>query len=192
MFHHRPYDVRLWQAQAASYEEMGRSVELQLSSTFIVDVSPRLREAVECYKRALLGADVNESTISLKLAKLYDDLKEQKEAADYHMRVIHVCRATRESSRCGPPTPFPNPFAEKMLAEYAKSCIYVARFQFQTGGDLDLAKDLLDKVAGSNAEDANEAAELVKKVNAAIVAQGGAAREEPSALERTIQAETEI
>lgn len=79
-----------------------------------------------------------------------------------------------------------------MLAEYAKSCIYVARFQFQTGGDLDLAKDLLDKVAGSNAEDANEAAELVKKVNAAIVAQVGATREESSALDGTVVAGTNI
>lgn len=79
-----------------------------------------------------------------------------------------------------------------MLAEYAKSCIYVARFQYQNEGDLDLAKDLLDKVAGSNAEDANEAAELVKKVNAAIVAQAGAVREESSASERTVEAGTKI
>jgi anaphase-promoting complex subunit 8 len=73
-----PYDVRLWQAQGASYQEMGR-----------------LREAIECLKRALLGADANEIAISLKLARLHSDLDETADAVAYHRRVIDISRAMR-------------------------------------------------------------------------------------------------
>jgi anaphase-promoting complex subunit 8 len=72
-----PYDVRLWQAQGASYQEMGR-----------------LREAIECLKRALLGADANEIAITLKLARLHSDLDETADAVAYHLRVIEISRAT--------------------------------------------------------------------------------------------------
>jgi tetratricopeptide (TPR) repeat protein len=76
-----PYDVRLWQAQGASYQEMGR-----------------LREAIECLKRALLGADANEISIALKLAKLHSDLDETADAVAYHQRVIEISRVTCMSS----------------------------------------------------------------------------------------------
>lgn len=76
-----PYDVRLWQAQGASYQEMGR-----------------LREAIECLKRALLGADANEIAIALKLARLHSDLDETADAVAYHQRVIEISRATCMSS----------------------------------------------------------------------------------------------
>ena len=51
------------------------------------------REAMECFKRALIGADPYETTIHLKLAKLHNDLDEFAEAASYHRRVVDVCRA---------------------------------------------------------------------------------------------------
>ncbi|KAA1473901.1 TPR-like protein [Dentipellis sp. KUC8613] len=113
----------------------------------------RWREAVECYRRALLGADVNEGTINLKLAKLHDDLEEYPEAAAYHQRVIDSSKALL-----------------KPVTEYAKSLMYVARFHVEKveKGDLDLARDYLSKVAASNAEDAVQAAELLKSVNVAI------------------------
>jgi anaphase-promoting complex subunit 8 len=53
----------------------------------------RLREAIECLKRALIGADPLETSINLKLAKLHNDLEEWAEAAAYHRRVVEVCRA---------------------------------------------------------------------------------------------------
>ena len=57
----------------------------------IVFNSPR--EAIECFKRALIGADPYETTIHLKLAKLHDDTKQFAAAASYHRRVIDVCQA---------------------------------------------------------------------------------------------------
>src|SRR6267154_6480904 len=53
----------------------------------------RLREAIECLKRALIGADPHETSINLKLAKLHHDLEEWAEASAYHRRVVEVCRA---------------------------------------------------------------------------------------------------
>ncbi|KAI9437722.1 TPR-like protein [Lactarius indigo] len=131
----RPYDVRLWQAQGASYQEMGR-----------------LREAIECLKRALLGADANEIAIALKLARLHSDLDETADAVAYHQRVIEISRATL-----------------KPVVEWARSAMYVAQYYYVLdGGNLELARDLLEKVAGSNSEDADSAADLLKKVKAAI------------------------
>jgi len=127
----RPYDVRLWQAQGMCYEEIGR-----------------LREAIECLKRALIGADPHETSINLKLAKLHNDLEEWTEAAAYHRRVVEVCRAN------GRPIP-----------DYAKSALYVARHHASSAdGDLGLAREYLERVAASNSEEAGPAAELLKKV----------------------------
>ena len=55
-----------------------------------------LHEAIECLKRALIGADTHEIVINLKIAKLHDDLQEFAEAAAYHRRVVEVCIADRD------------------------------------------------------------------------------------------------
>ncbi|KAN0091102.1 hypothetical protein V8E55_004668 [Tylopilus felleus] len=132
----RPYDVRLWQAQASCYEEIGR-----------------MRDAVECLERALLGADARETTINLKLAKLYEELEEPTEAVAYHRRVVEICRAE-----------------ERPVQDYAKSSIYVARHQMVTpGGDLSLAKEYLERVANSNAEEVTQAADWLKKLKSVLL-----------------------
>lgn len=56
----------------------------------------RPREAVECYKRALIPADPHEITINLKLAKIHHTLGEYAEAVAYHRRVVEVCQADCE------------------------------------------------------------------------------------------------
>lgn len=112
------------------YEEMGRYVELSLLNYLMRALCPllcgrgssapvlprhdnvtmvnlclsRLREAIECLRRALIGADPQETVIHLKLAKLHDELEEYAEAAAYHRRIVEVCRAARESPfRCSDP-----------------------------------------------------------------------------------------
>ncbi|KAG2150587.1 hypothetical protein DEU56DRAFT_728974 [Suillus clintonianus] len=132
----RPYDVRLWQAQGACYEEIGR-----------------LKEAVDCLKRALLGADSRETTIHLKLAKLHEELEEQAQAAAYHRRVVEICR-----------------IEERPVQDYAKSSIFVARHHMLiTGGDLLLAKDYLERVANSNAEEVAQASDWLKKLKSVLI-----------------------
>jgi anaphase-promoting complex subunit 8 len=161
----RPYDVRLWQAQGASYQEMGR-----------------LREAIECLKRALLGADANEIAIALKLARLHSDLDETVDAVAYHRRVIDISRAMRtlhchlftvssDEANC----------IGKPVAEWARSAMFVARYYYVLeGGDLELARGLLELVAGSNSEDADAAADLIKRVKTAIGREESEVKEESS------------
>ncbi|EGN99880.1 hypothetical protein SERLA73DRAFT_106741 [Serpula lacrymans var. lacrymans S7.3] len=133
----RPYDVRLWQAQGMCYEEIGR-----------------LREAVECMKRALLGADPHETTITLKLAKLYEELGEPPEAVAYHRRVVEVSRANM-----------------RQVQDYAKSSIYVARYQMTiANGDMSLAQEYLEKVAQSNAEEVAQASDWLKRLKTVTTA----------------------
>ncbi|CDO74456.1 hypothetical protein BN946_scf184979.g11 [Trametes cinnabarina] len=134
-----PYDVRIWQAQGMCYEEMGR-----------------MKEAAECLRRALIGADPQETTIHSKLAKLHHDLGEYAEAAAYHRRIVEVCRA-----------------AQKPIQEWSKSAVYVARYHIlQGGGDLSLARQYLEWVAVSNAEEVTQANELLRRhLPAAVVRQ---------------------
>ncbi|KAJ3504401.1 hypothetical protein NLJ89_g7952 [Agrocybe chaxingu] len=112
----------------------------------------RLREAIECYNRALITADPHEITIRLKLAKIHRTLLESAEAVAYHRRVIEVCQAE------------PRP-----IHDYAKSCLEVAEYEMNIpNGDLTLAKEYLNLVATSNAEDVGRAAELLKDVKSRI------------------------
>jgi hypothetical protein len=47
--------------------------------------------------------------------------------------------------------------------------MYVARYHYVSeGGDLELAKNLLETVGASNSEDADSAVELLKRVKGAI------------------------
>jgi anaphase-promoting complex subunit 8 len=112
----------------------------------------RPREAVECYKRALIPADPHEITINLKLAKIHRMLEEHAEAVAYHRRVVEVCQAD-----------------SRPIQDYAKSCMEVAQYEMHVpNGDLILARDYLELVAGSNAEDVGRASESLKEVKAKI------------------------
>jgi anaphase-promoting complex subunit 8 len=135
----------------------------------------RLREAIECLKRALLGADANEVAIALKLAGLHTDLDETSDAVAYHRRVIDISCAMRMPSFRIFTTPGSNTnFTVKPVAEWARSAMYVAQYHYVLdGGDVELARDLLEKVAGSNSEDADSAADLLKKVKGAITRKEG-------------------
>ncbi|KAL0072428.1 Anaphase-promoting complex subunit 8 [Marasmius tenuissimus] len=131
----RPYDARLWQGLGQCYEEMGR-----------------LREAVECYKRALISANPHEISVNLLLAKVHRDLDEIAESIAYHRRIVEVCQADL-----------------RPVHEYAKSALEVADHQLKTSdGDLLLAKEYVEIVARSNSEDVTRASELLKAVNGAI------------------------
>ncbi|KAH9485432.1 Anaphase-promoting complex subunit 8 [Psilocybe cubensis] len=114
----------------------------------------RLREAVECYKRALIPADPHEITINLKLAKIHRTLEEHSEAVAYHRRVVEVCQAD-----------------SRPVQDFSKSILEVAEYEMQIpndDGDLILAKDYLEVVATSNAEDVVRATDLLKRVKAMI------------------------
>ncbi|KAF8633362.1 hypothetical protein AX17_004533 [Amanita inopinata Kibby_2008] len=112
----------------------------------------RYREAIECLKRALIPADPHEITINLKLAKLHQLLEEPAEAAAYHRRVVEVCQTDL-----------------RPIQDYAKSSLEVAEYQLRIpNGDLPLAREYLERVAGSNTEEAGQASELLKMVKAAM------------------------
>ena len=87
----------MWQAQGMCYEEIARLVLLHFQSIMgSQQLFTRPREALECYKRALIPADPHEITINLKLAKIHRTLDEHAEAVAYHRRVIEVCQADCE------------------------------------------------------------------------------------------------
>lgn len=142
----------------------------------------RLREAIECLNRALLGADANEIAIALKLARLHSDLDEAADAVAYHRRVIDISRAMgmlhcHRSTVSG----YNANCVGTPVAEWARSAMYVARYHYVLeGGDLELARGLLEMVAGSNSEDADAAADLLKRVKTAIGREESGVKEESS------------
>ena len=55
------------------------------------------------------------------------------------------------------------------MNEYARSSVYVARYHLMHGGgDLALAQDLMEEVATSNSEEMAQAADLLKRIEAAF------------------------
>ena len=61
------------------------------------------------------------------------------------------------------------PISVRPIQDYAKSCMEVAEYEMRIpNGDLILARDYLELVAGSNAEDVGRASELLKDVKARI------------------------
>ncbi|KAG6891478.1 hypothetical protein C0992_006209 [Termitomyces sp. T32_za158] len=126
-----------------------------------------LREAVDCLKHALIPADPHEITINLKLARLHHALEEPAEAIAYHRKVVEVCQADL-----------------RPIQDYAKSSLEVAEYQMRIpNGDLVLARDYLEIVASSNAEDVGRAAELLKNVKATIHARAMSADTEAQTQE---------
>lgn len=59
-------------------------------------------EAIECLKRALLGADPSEIQIKLKLARLYDDIEDREAAVRNHQLVINICMTESEPGSSSP------------------------------------------------------------------------------------------
>ncbi|CCM01108.1 uncharacterized protein FIBRA_03156 [Fibroporia radiculosa] len=58
---------------------------------------------------------------------------------------------------------------DKPVSDYSRSGVYVARFHLMHGGgDVALAKDYLETIASSNAEEVGQATDLLKKVKAAL------------------------
>ena len=120
-----------------------------LSTSFhLSELSIRPREAISCFKRALLGSDARETLLNLKIAGLHDLLEERAEAAAYHRRCVEL--GTAEG---------------RPVSEFAKSCMYVARYHlFWGGGDLKMAREYSEKVAGSNVEESTVALEYLRKL----------------------------
>jgi tetratricopeptide (TPR) repeat protein len=78
------------------YEEVGRFVPVRQWPIIRINSPIRLREAIECYKRALITADPHEITLRLKLARVHKNLEEHAEAVAYHRTVVEVCQADCE------------------------------------------------------------------------------------------------
>lgn len=61
------------------------------------------------------------------------------------------------------------PYVARPVQDYAKSCLEVADYEMRVpDGDLNLAREYLELVAGSNAEDVGRAAEMLKLVKSMI------------------------
>lgn len=116
------------------------------SFPYLLLLSPR--EAIECYKRALLGSEATSTSISTRLAKLYDEIEDTHSAASYHQQIIDV--SLLES---------------RPVHAFAKSLLYVARYHVDRGGgDVKRALAYVEKVAGSNAEEVGAASEMLRRM----------------------------
>jgi anaphase-promoting complex subunit 8 len=131
------------------------------------------REAIECYKHALLYADPLESIIHLKIAEIYDHdkVKDMKQAAYYHQQVVEI---SREKGMLDFPRSGLNPLLNfgsgLTVLHYSRSAFYVGRYHVQGGGgDWGLAREYLSEVAQSNAEEVAAAQDVLKDLDRRMV-----------------------
>lgn len=90
--------------------------------------------------------------MNLKIAALHERLEERAEAAAYHRRCVELGIAE------GRP-----------VSDYAKSCIYVARYNiFWNGGNIKLAREYVEKIAGSNVEESGIASDYLRRLRLAM------------------------
>lgn len=152
----------------------------------------RIREAIECQKRALIGASKTDTFGPAALAELYENLKDFKESTNWHKRVIDVC--VHVPSDIDSPSHSPSPSspsspprdtislsqAQGTVNLWAKSAIAVGRNAIGQplwenniiGGtripavvdQLQEAKRFLEIVAGSNAAEAGEAEMIIRRI----------------------------
>lgn len=130
-----------------------------------------MREAIECYKRALITADPHEITLRLKLARIHKNLEEYAEALTYHRTVVEVCQA--DCKLCGISgfrlQHLSSHVLVRPIQDYSKSLLEVAEYEMKLpSGNLNQAKDYLEIVASSNAEEVTRAVELLKEVKLKI------------------------
>jgi anaphase-promoting complex subunit 8 len=121
----------------------------------ILDVFSSIRisfhEAADSLKRALAVAARDDTIIKSKLARIYETLEDPATATAYHLQYIETCE------RLG-----------KGVSEYAHNCIVAAKYLLSVGtsAETEFALGLLRKTANSNAEENQQAKELLAKLEA--------------------------
>ena len=129
-------------------------------------------EAIECHKRALIGADKDDTSSHHALAQMYEQVGEMTEAAAYHRRCVDIAQ------RAGKP-----------VQTYSKNAIELARYEMLKGwwpkgplppaiypemlpdgpqpissfdGNMMLAKEYLEMISTSNCAEVKEAEDLLR------------------------------
>lgn len=131
-----------------------------------------MRDAIECYKRALISADPHEITLYLKLAKAHKTLEEYAESVAYHQTVVQICQADCTCScRVYVYSHAQILPSARPIPDYSKSILEISEYEMKLpSGNLTLARDFLELVASSNAEEVTRAADLLKEVKAKLQA----------------------
>ncbi|KZT28963.1 TPR-like protein [Neolentinus lepideus HHB14362 ss-1] len=174
-------DYRAWYGLAQAYELLGmytyalyyyhRATALkpydvriwQATGNCYADMG-RPREAIECLKHALQQEHPLTMALLERVAKLYTDLEEYGEAAAHHRRIVELAQSQ-----------------DKTVEEFSKSYMFVARYHmYLGGGDLNLAKEYLEILSKSHAEEVAQASDLLKKVRILI-------EQKPDAQGRTVK-----
>lgn len=84
----------MWRALSKTYQNLKQCVSFTISQLLAYpdrSLHLRYREAIECQKRALIGASKTDTFGYAALAELHEQLGLRDEAAEWHKRVIDVC-----------------------------------------------------------------------------------------------------
>lgn len=154
----------------------------------------RYREAIECQKRALIGATKTDTFGPAALAELYEQSGDAEEATEWHKRVIEICVKAPSTESPPPSLSAPAyslsrdgislPHASATVGLWAKSALAVGRYalgrpRWENGtiggtilanvaAELNNARRFLDIVAASNAGEAGEAEMIVRAIGNAL------------------------
>lgn len=182
----------MWRALSKTYQNLRQFVLLFTLCPHQVTEPEinRYHEAIECQKRALIGASKTDTFGPAALAELYEQLEMREVAVEWHKRVIDICVQSPDSPPPSPSQPTSTAAtdhaslsqAHASVGLWAKSALAVARFALQKprwennviGGtmipsvvqELNEAKRFLEIVAASNAGEAGEAEQIMRAIGA--------------------------
>lgn len=153
----RPGDVSIWDGLGVCYEEIGR-YELHICPVQLLTRS-RPQEAITCFER-IVEADPKDPQLiptHVKLARLYRLVDDLGQSLRHNNAIVWMCEV--EAS---------GPLRSGFPDYYIRALLEVAEVHMMNpkGGDLTTAKDYLERVVATNADDQVKAAaiEMLKAV----------------------------
>ncbi|KAJ2083093.1 anaphase-promoting complex component apc8 [Coemansia sp. RSA 988] len=138
----RPYDSRMWCALGDCYESTDQRTQ-----------------AIESYRRALLGSAECEALAVTRLARLYDDAGEKSRAAYYYQLLIE--HAIKNGGALGDMTAGSASTSASLGAsvqqdELAAACLFLAAFEHDRGNVQAAMRYLAQVVDGANSGGASQ------------------------------------
>ncbi|KAJ1727175.1 anaphase-promoting complex component apc8, partial [Coemansia biformis] len=140
----RPYDSRMWCALGSCYESSGQN-----------------KQAVESYRRALLGTAENEAIAIARLAHLHEDAGERTKAAYYYQLLVeHAIKnggalSTGDGNGLGTGVGS-SVYGGGQQDELAGACLFLAAFEHERGNGQVAQRYLSQVVDGASSGGASQ------------------------------------
>ncbi|KAJ2347221.1 anaphase-promoting complex component apc8 [Coemansia sp. RSA 2618] len=136
----RPYDSRMWCALGSCFESSGQN-----------------SQAIDSYRRALLGTAENEALAITRLAHLHDDAGDRPKAAYYYQLLVeHAIKNGGALNDSAPASLGAALQSNGQMDELAAACLFLASFEHDRGNASNAQRYLTQVIDSANSGGINQ------------------------------------